>query len=359
MKFFNKETNAERELPSFIYQMHEEDELTQELLKTNQDNKGSTWSFVFDNEEIAISNTIQVKINIRDVGYVLVTLSPNRFNDKIKKELFEKLSSLKGIEISYRNDGLRAKLTSVFDVLEDYNPYYCFFYIEYYQDSVQGILLSLKKGNPIYYLKKKAKMDASLLDENIRETHYDIGPVSASQEGRREDRRSYPRTQPKSYSSSSSSSKPTVQEFKASFKKIGKYKFEHLFNALYSMLITICLMLTTIYIDNKNVGIGVLFIVFVILFVFLVAYNLYLYRKDLGKIPLFDYIFFISFSLIAVGLGVLLGWILAKNLIKFGDNPINYSKSIAVAILVGIPTIGAAHLLRMLMTYIFPKIKKK
>ena len=363
MKFLNKENNIERELPSSIYQIREDDELTNELLKTNQDNKGSSWSFLYNNEEINISNTIQVKINIRDVGYVLAIFNPNNFNDKTKKELFEKLFALKNIEISYRTDGLRSKVTAVFEILEEYAPYYCFFYIEYYQDGVQSILLTMRSGYPIYYLKKKAKQDASLLDENIRETHFDIGPVSSSQDNRREERRTYApkrsNTSSRSSSKSSSSSKPSSKDFMSSLKKIPKYKFEHLFNALYSMLITICLMLTCIYIDNKNAGIGILFIVFIILFVFLIAYNLYLYGKDIGKIPLFDYVIFLSFSAIAIGFGVLVGYLLAKNLIKFGENPINYSKSIAVAIFVAIPTIAVAHLLRVLMSYIFPKIKKK
>ena len=94
-----------------------------------------------------------------------------------------------------------------------------------------------------------------------------------------------------------------------------------------------------------------------ILFVVLIAYNLHLYYVDNKKISLFDYIFFVGLSLISIVIGILLGYALVKGLVKFGDTPINYSKNIKLAIILSIPTLLGAHLLRLLISFIYRKIK--
>lgn len=321
MEFLNKETGTVRNINEPLLHLSKDDELVGELIKMNYKYDELSW---YINADLSFKDAIKIKVNIKDVGYIIAYFDKD-FDHQLRKDLIENIFELKMIDVNKSFDTLKKKLSSILNYINECHPLFGVFMINNYHEEVEKILKEMEGSIfSIYYfdVESEPKEEAPLV-EKVKTKEKDN----------------------------------LLGGFKKSLKTILKYKIEHAFNALYSMLISICLLLAAVYIDNNNKGIGLLFICFAALFVILIAYNLHLYYVDNKKIFLFDYLFFVGFSLISVVIGILLGYALVKGLVKFGDTPINYSKNIKLAIILSIPALLGSHLLRLLISFIYRKIK--
>lgn len=324
MKFISNDNSIVKELDESLLNLSKDDELVKELTKTHYKYDEPSWYFIDENH--SFNNAVKIKVNIKDVGYVIIYFDQS-FDKALKKEMVYNILNLKDIDVNESYESLKNKLYSMFSLFNEHQPYFGVFIINNYHEEVERILFEIEGMNyPLYYVNEEPEVkEEAVQEEAVKEEKKEEKGIAAG--------------------------------FKKSLKNIVKYKVEHLFNALYSLLIAVCALLACVYLDNNNKGVGILFICFAILFIGLIAYNLHLYGLDNKGITLYDYTFFVGFSLISLVLGMLIGYLLVKSLVKFGDNPINYSKNIKIAILISIPSLAAAHGLRFLITFLYKKIK--
>ena len=454
MKFVNQENLQGREFGLNLNQLSFEDELIKELLKLNYENQESKWVFLLNEEEKKIFDVVQVKINIKDVGYIISSFDIATFDKKLRKKLFEKLLTLKDIDVKESEEALTNKINSVLDYLEEYKPHFIVFILNDKCEETKKILLAkeglsysifyafnqqikeepapeeapveekaveatpIKEEEPLMgyvvqigenkyslsstsnmgycqeqYVVKNVKVNK---DDDIKFYHdnevirpgdeKENGDNGNNTKGSWNDGYQVLRSEKsvniylKYYGDNNYSfwigkegkvapvkkekkeTKPSnnkyVNDAKDSAKRILKFKFNHIFNAIYFALLALCLLLGEIYFDNKNVGIGVLFVVFVVLFFGLNVYNVYLFRKENDEgLSLFDHSYLTVLAIIGAGLGILGGYFMAKSLVKF-ENPINFNKGITVAVIVTLVIIIVFQALIFCLRYIIPLLMK-
>ena len=381
MRFIKKETDIVIDINDPITLLNGEDEIAKELLKPNYENQESPWVFSLSDEEgkeVKICDVVQAKVNIKGMGYLLASFNLETFSKDTRKELFDKLITLKELDVKESNEQLVKKLTSALKFINEYKPYLVIFNVEEMADQVECVLFASQILEcPLLYIRKegkpvvKADGDAK---EEVKNTpvdsrsekeifmHYLVNNFDEEKVTKACEVLELNQEEVKEKKENKNAFVEKVKIFFMGFKRpckeIVKYKVEHIFNALYSLLIAICILLSEVYFDNKSAGVGVLFIVFIILFFALIVYNLYLFNKENKESTVHDYLLYGGFSLVSLFLGVLLGWLLVKSLVKF-ENPINYGKAVLVASLVSPLIIGAAHGARVLFTYLLSKPKKK
>lgn len=342
MKFINKANDSTYSYDNKIVLLNDE-EVKKELLIENYKNNESQFVFVINEEEIKIYDCIQIKVNIKNVGFIIASYNLNDFKKEDRTALTKNLLSLKDIDVTNSVADLEEKIKSTIDFIKEYHPYFITFQIERFIHDVEKLLLSLDGLYifPIFYIKAEKKKEEIEEFVPIEATTINIGFDD-------EDEKKKP-------------FKVNLSNFKNDFKKelktIAKYKIEHLFNALYCALLSLCLVLMVIFFDNNKAGYGVLFLFFILLFTGLLSYNIYLFKEEIKRFNLFDYIAIGLFSILSVTIGILLGWLLANSLLKF-DNPINFQKAILTASLIAPVVVISSHFISLLIKLIAPRIKK-
>lgn len=327
MKFINEEKELIKEYNESIMNLSNDDEIVSLLFSLN--NKNDKWALSLEDKTVPLSELIQIKIHFENIGFVIASFDKATLDNESRRIMLDRILTSKTVEHYYSSANTRNKLVSLFKLINEYHPCYVVMEIHDHEDDAKAALDMLSDINyQILYISGEHH-------EEIVVKEKPITTAIEEEEGNK-----------------------TSIEFKKSVRRISEYRVEHFFNALYSLLIAVCLLLACIYITNNSIGVGFLFLAFNFLFIALIAYNLYLYKIDNNGITLFDYVLFIGSSIIAVGFGLVFGWLLASTLVKFGDNPIDYTLNVKLTIFVSIPSLILAHIARAIMSE-FRNIKKE
>ena len=290
--------------------------------------------------DIDITSSQKIRVNIKDVGYVLVYLDLNAVDKNYRKEVFNQIIALKDINVLESREYLDNKMTSLFRCLSQLNPYLV-------------VLVSNKQYDDLEEILSRINSELNYVALCVEDIIEEVVEVTSEEERVKE-------ANDEEYKNAPFMKKCGMLAL-ASLKDIVKMRFNHSFSALFFLLISLCLLLIVIYISNKSIGLGVLFIVFVLLFIGLNTYNLALFKKEKGKIALFDYIYFGLLGFVGVAFGQLFGYLMAKAMIKF-ENPINFKQNITtatlIAVLIVVVFLVMAYVVQLLIPIIAPKIKK-
>ena len=379
MKFINTETNQIRELNDRYARIPSDDVLAKEFLKPIPENKKTKWTFETNGVSKALTDVVQIKINIKNVGVVMASFDTTTFTKEVKDELFAKLLTLKDIDTTKSLEELKRKVTSVFRFLDEYHPYFVVVNFSEINHDIEFMVTSL---GWLSYQVFMIRSDFPSLD-------IVVGPEEAKPEEKKsffkslfskKDKVEGPviQTVPQS---EMKKEEPAVQEvvteekaneekpasngfnFKEAFisagKNIAKFKIDYILNVLYSALIGVCTLLTVVYFSIDNKGIGALFIGFTAASMALSVYNIFVARNDKVKRNVFDYVFFVLFSILGGAVGIAGGWLIASTFIAKGETTVDFKKVIIIGALITPVLIALAEGIATGILYLVRFIKKK
>ena len=334
MKLINKKDEFVLEINELNYQL-DNDELKKLLLNPNYENEDSPFVFVMNEgeEELPIFDTIQVKINIKDVGELLVNFHKETFDKEARKQLLNNLSTLKEIDVNEEGN-LNKKLSSVYDFLKELPIYYAIFSIKHRFNEVEEII----KLNSLVFLTIYTNDE---IIEEIKEEPINNENEKASEEVATQENEKNPENQ-----------------FKLLFKRFKKEYSKHIINLVYSLLLAMVATFASVFFIQKDVGYGFLFVAFILAFIGLLSYDYYELKNSYQKYHPLDLVLLAVETIIAFSLGILLSSALIKGLLKF-DNPVDYKKLILVSSIVVIGSSLVIHLVAFALLKILPIIAEK
>ena len=376
MKFVNTDTKVVRDLNDRYVRIPSDDVLAKEFLKPITENKNTKWTFETNGVTKSLTDVVQIKINIKNVGAVMVSFDNLIFTKETKEELFAKLLTLKDIDTTKSLDELKRKVTSVFRYLDEYHPYFVVVNFSEINHDSEFMVASL---GWLSYQVIMVRSDFPSLD-------IVIGPDDPKPEekdgffkkmfGKKKDNEPVIETVPASemrreepvietrVEEQKVEEKPTKDgfNFKDAFvsagKNIAKFKIDYILNVLYSALIGICTLLTVIYFSIDNKGIGALFIGFTAASIALSVYNIFVARNDKVKRNVFDYIFFVLVSIVGAAFGILAGWLIAATFIAKGETVVDFKKVILIGSLITPVCLALAEGISILVLFLVRLIKK-
>ncbi len=384
MKFRNVKRNVEREYTERVVVLSSEDELAKELLKPITENKKSEWVFSIGEVSHPLVEVAQVKININGVGVVFANFDALTFTKEVKDQLFNKLLTLKGIDVKESNENLKKKIVSTFSFLDEYHPFYVAVDFENVMERTESYINSLgwmsyqiyviKHGLPMLDIvageseSKPAEEKQSFFSKIFKKK--DNGEIKTVEQARPVVVEEKHIEQPITELETSVEDEPinkvkTAKKFgfkasmKSMFKNFVKNRIDFILNVLYTTLIGVCVLLSVIYLSIGNTGIGMLFVGFSVVSVALSTYNVFVYRRDGEDLKIFDHIFFIIFSVLGLVIGILIGWLIAATFINKGDTSVDFVKTILISVGISPVVAAAAHGLSFLVLFIYKKIKNR
>lgn len=287
MKFINESKKITREYLDKFVKLNNEDVLAKELLKPVTELGKTKWSFEIDEQKRLINDVVQIKVNVKDVGVAFAYYSKEVFTKENKDELFEKLLTLKDIDVTASEENLNNKVTSLLKFLDEYKPYFA---VVDFKSEAEAVITSLELSYQIILVNESYELvedkEPVILDENGN-------PLPKERK------------------------KVTFKSFMKDFgSNLNENKVNYLLNVLYSLLVGTCIFLSVIYFGISNIGIGFLFVGFTFASFLLCSYNAFVFRKNKEGHYWLDYVLFSIFSLIGIVVGLFVGFIIAKMFIK-------------------------------------------
>ena len=136
--------------------------------------------------------------------------------------------------------------------------------------------------------------------------------------------------------------------FKGTLLKFKKDTINFIFYLFFPILLSTVTLLCMGFLKNNQSMYGIIFLLFIILFIGLISYNTYLIINDFKKLSIWDYLCITILTIIGVTLGTLFGFALIKNIVKL-ETPINNNTGIVVSVLVGIFGNIFAHIIALVI----------
>ena len=292
MKFVNENKKLECEYVDNVVNISSSEELGKELLKPITELTSTEWSFIKDESKKSLNDAVQIKVNVKDVGIVFAYFDKETFTKEVKDRLFELLTTLKSIDTSTL-DNLKIKIKLLFKHMNDFNPYFAAVDFSSSKENVDEITSSIKNLSYQLIIIKKEESEEAI----------------AESEGKKQNK--------------------FAKGMKWFWDNLKDYKTDYLINTLYSLLVAVCLVMSSIYFQAGNVGVGFLFIGFSFLTFLMCSYSVFVFRKRKRKKGIIDHVIFSSFSVIGVALGIVATYFASKAFVKV-DEPISYTLPIII-----------------------------
>lgn len=325
--------------------------LSDDLLKPNYFN-GENQYVVEDENGNPIESIFQFIINLKDVGVFVAYFDRSNFNDENKEALITKLQSLKD-KGETTLDNQKNKIPVLLKMLEEDKPLFvCFSNTSeliltraYFDD----LLTTFETSYPILILMQS--LTSLLESSDPQKKQKKFAPVVKKEEKPREVKK-----------------EPTIKEPKEkkehrSFKETAKslYCLDFLFFMIFSAFIAFS-GVGALHRMLANEGIGVFLIVMMVLFILTLNYATYRSYKEEPKFQykLPNLILLLSYIVIGVALGIVIGYIVVTNAFKADpEKPIDTMFVLAVMI----PSTSIVAILSAFtpipLSKLFSKMKKK
>ena len=238
---------------------------------------------------IHISNVIQVKINLSETGYFLVSFEKESLNDEKRKKLLDDISSLRSKAVQTNSTQLN-KTKKLVEILNKYHPIYATF-----------INNGIYKVNITKVSQEELKFPILVLDEPKKNNFFKFNKSST-----------------KSYSS------------------FPLFDTEYLFILLFSLLGAFGICTATFEIMNKqSIAIFLSIVGFAFTVILIIAMASAIYKKGEIKNPFLRY-YLCLFILLGIALGIVGGYFMSKFMFKTEIEDFNYSRFLLISILVSV-----------------------
>lgn len=257
----------------------EDKNLIKELSKTNIQNSDSLL-FIKSEDNLPIYEVIQFKINVTDTCVFLVNFKKENIDENARKDLVEKVSTLKTKGVQTIEDQLN-KIEKLLKIIREFNP----IFISYYQS---GDLII--KNTDLLAIINKIDIDFPII-------------ILAKEEKEH--------TKPKKQM-------PTLFDFPM-------FKVDYLFVMLFSILFSYALYSGIFEILNKqSISVFLLILAFVFYIIMCVSYREALFEKFEIKYKKLKY-WLLVYGIIGIAIGSIAAFFISKFVLKNEVESINFS----------------------------------
>ena len=288
LKFKNQEQEFLFEDKVFVI---EDKKLVNELEKPAYKNVESEL-IIKSLNDLHISDVIQVKINVNETGYFLVSFEKDSLPEEKRKALLEEISSLKSKAVQTNSTQLK-KARKLTQILNKYHPIYASF-VNNGQYKVDITKLS----------EEELKFPILVLDKKEKKGRFSLG-------------------------SKASKSNETYSSFPL-------FDTEYLFTALFAFLGSFGVYTATFEVMNKQsiaIFLGILGLAFA--FILIIAMRSSIYKKGKLRNPLLRY-YLCIFIVIGIAGGIVSGFFVSKYLLKTEIENFDYKKCLYISLPISI-----------------------
>ena len=292
----------------------EDKKLINELEKPAYKNTESEL-FIKSSNDLHISDVLQVKINLSETGYFLVSFVKDSLNEDRRKDLIEEISSLKSKAVQTNSTQLN-KTKRIVEILNKYHPLYAtFFNNGIYKVNITKVSQEELKF-PILVLEKKEKRAAF---------HFGFKKNQSSLD---------------------------------TYSSFPLFDSEYLFILLFALLGSFGICTATFQIMNKQaiaIFLSIIGLTFNVILV--VAMTSAIYKKGQQKNPFLRY-YLCLFILLGIAIGIVGGYFISKFMFKTEIEDFNYSRFLLISIIVSVVALLSSASTSRLVNLIKRKTKK-
>ena len=301
--------------------------LVNELKKPIIKNRNSS-IIIASLENISITDLVQVKINVSNVGYFLVNFPKEKFDEESRKTFIEDVSKLKTSE-ELTLELQEEKITKLISIICKYNPLFVTFLNNGDVEIKSLTDLSIKLNFPLLVLNEKIKTIS--LNFNFLKKLFKKKKDETNQKQHNEIKKLPP---------------------------LILFNSDYLFVLIFSFLGTFGITTATFEIMNKEsiaIFLSILAVAFV--FVLTICMQATIYKNGKERHPYLRY-YLMIFIILGIIFGVLIGYIISKNILKTENNDFKYKSMLIVASLLSTVLMLSTVFTSIIANIIILKIKK-
>ena len=290
--------------------------LIQELEKPAYKNTESEL-IISSMNETPIYDVVQVKVNLSETGYFLVSFSKETLTEEKRKNLLEEITSLKSKAVQTNSTQLK-KTRKLLEILNKFHPIYATF-----------VNNGIYKVNLTKLSEEELKFPVLVLDKKDKKTLFRF----------------------KSNNSNKSNN---------SYAGFSLFEGEYLFIMLFALLGSFGVCTATFEIMNKQ-GIAIFLSILALAFaiILIIAMRSAIYKKGLIPHPLLRY-YLCLFIIVGIALGTVSGFFVSKFLFKTEIEDFDYKKSLLISILVSLVAfLSSASTCRLANLIVRRKVNKQ
>ena len=301
LKFKNQEQEYSFENKVLLV---EDKKLIQNLSKPNIKNQDSSL-IIKSLNDLHISDVIQIKINISETGYVLVSFSKESLTDETRTQLLEDIGKLKNNENPSNENSLK-KVKDLLGILNNFSPIYATFsnngYIKIELDELQKtqtsfpLLVLAQRQHKMIFKTTKAKAESVEKKEKVK--------------------------------------KERPNKVQKEYQPFALFNSDYFFNFLFAFLAAFAITAAVFELMNKK-GVAIFLIVLAVILVItlVIAVTTVVYKKGELRNPWLRYYLGI-FVLVGIILGVVGSYFVCKYLLKTDIEDFDYKKMMLISSLI-------------------------
>ena len=313
LKFSEEETeNIFEDKVTFL----DNEKLVKTLEKTNIKNEDSSL-IIKSMNDTPIYDVIQIKINMSETGVFLANFDKEKFDEKTREELLQKIGELKD-NVEPTKETQINKTKKLIEILNAYNPIYVSFKnsgeIKFEKEEFEKIAVKFPLIFLVHPKKERVKKDRKPLEYYLKKIHINI-------------------------------KMPEI--------KFPLFDYDYLFISLFSLLTSFGVITGIFCIKNKE-SIAAFILVMAVVLTGVLFYAIYtaLYKKCEEKYKGLRY-YLIAFIVLGIIVGTIIGSIISKKVIKIKVENLSMKKitwlSILISSVILIVSVPASRLINIIV----------
>lgn len=320
--------------------------LIKEFKSDNIKNQDST--FVIESaNDLPIFDTIQIKVNVKNVGFFTSNFDKANFDEKTREELLQKIVSLKD-KNEPTEETQKVKVRKLLEILSTYKPIYIAFAntkeIKISSEELKNISEEIKLESLILYLKISGEKTTTY--HQVKKSSNKLAFLSRFKHQKQE----------KVESEEEKVEKKELVVTKINYRK---FLFEYIFQAIFLFIATNEIVLGLAYAFNQD-AVAIFLLIISVIFFGLFGYDMYVYQRSLKEnFYSFDAIKFNICSMLTgniIGIGI--GFIISYFVIKAKEGiTLNYSMIMGISIAICVVSTIIAFFSPIVVRFIISKIK--
>lgn len=352
--FLANDTNEKVIYENGISLLAKDTPLNDRLFPDNLNEENIPFSYKRSESEEAknLFDVIMIKINVKNVGSFYSNFSKDELDNTKRKELMKDIKELASIN-SDSTEGRKEKVTKLIEIISNYSPMFMSVEITDNKEEVLSFLNELDFNYPVLVKKFIKLIDIELKDNDdfLIASEDDEDVVSTPRVRKNSKIR---KTGGNSFANWLANN-IIIQDFKVNY-------ICYIFALVYPLFISAVTVLVFSFFNKNSVAYAIIMLVFIVVFMVIMFANNNSFFKGRDLIKTFkenyplDIAYFVS-SLLGIGLGVLIAYLVNANLLTSAEDPeFSYTAPILVAVL---GTIAITVILYFISTIFLRKKKSK
>lgn len=335
--FISNESSERVAYENGITLLSNETELNLNLFPENFENKEVPFSYKVNESDEAknLFDVILIKVNVKHAGSFYANYSKESLNDSRRKELMNNVRELSEIDSS-NPDGRKEKILQLLNILSSYSP---LFLTVSFTNNKEEVLSFMKERGYSYPVLVKDFV-------HIEELKFaDKEDLLIASEDEEEVTRKEPKEKPNGFLSWLKNN-IVIKDLKVNY-------ISYIFALIYPLFIAGVTILTFSFFNQDKVAYAIIMMVFVVVFMIIMFANNNSFFKNRDILKTFKtnypvFITYLVFSLVGIGLGVLVAYLVNDKFLTSEETPVfSYTLPILVSTLGTVAIIIALYFVSM------------